>query len=102
MVQNPNLIGFILFVLCFLPLLAYVIRQAGKQAERHQEFFNRAMDDAKVREERLGILVNDTLSDQTKALVNINTTMVGMNQNLCDVKERVNDLETVIGIKKGA
>lgn len=101
-VQNPNLIGFILFVICFLPLLAYIMQQAGRQAERHQEFFNRAMDDAKSREERLGEIVNTTLADQTRALVNINTTMVTMNQNLCDVKERVNDIENIIGIKKEA
>ena len=101
-VQNPNLIGFILFVICFLPLLAYIMQQAGKQQERHQEFFNRAMDDAKGREERLGQIVNTTLADQTKALVNINTTMVTMNQNLCDVKTRVSDIEDIVGIRKEA
>ena len=75
MAQNPNLIGFILFVIVFLPLLGYVIRNADKQASRQQYFFNRSMDDAKIREERLGDLVNNT--------------MVCMNQNLRDVKGRV-------------
>jgi hypothetical protein len=99
-VQNPNLIGFILFILCFLPLLAYIMHQAGKQSERQQDFFNRSMDDAKNREERLGSLVNTTLSEQTRALTNINTTLVSMNQNLCDVKNRVDNIENIVGIEK--
>jgi hypothetical protein len=100
-VQNPNLIGFILFVIVFLPLLGYVIRNADKQASRQQEFFNRSMDDAKVREERLGDLVNNTLAKQTEALNNINNTMICMNQNLTDVKGRVDAIEDHIGLEKG-
>ncbi|CUH95862.1 hypothetical protein P22_1948 [Propionispora sp. 2/2-37] len=99
-VQNPNLIGFILFVIVFLPLLAYVIRNADKQAGRQQDFFNRSMDDAKDREERLGDLVNNTLTKQTEALNNINTTLVGMNQNLMDVRVRVDVIEDHIGLEK--
>lgn len=99
-VQNPNLIGFILFVIVFLPLLAYVIRNADKQAGRQQEFFNRSMDDAKNREERLGDLVNNTLIKQTEALNNINTTLMGLNQNVGDIKERVNVIEDHIGLEK--
>lgn len=97
MAQNPNMIGFILFVICFLPLLAYVIRKADKQADRQQEFFNRSMDDAKVREERLGDLVNNTLIKQTKALNHINNTMMCLNQNVGDIKGRVNEFEHDIG-----
>ncbi|SDF62379.1 hypothetical protein [Sporomusa acidovorans] len=99
-IQNPNLIGFILFVICFLPLLAYVVRKADKQADRQQDFFNRSMDDAKIREERLGDLVNNTLTKQTEALNNINNTMICMNQNLTDVKGRVETLEDHIGIER--
>lgn len=99
-VQNPNLIGFILFVLCFLPLLAYIMHQAGKSSERQQAFFDRSMDDARIREERLGSLVNTTLCEQTKTLGNINTTMVSMNQHLCDVKNRVDIIESHIGLEK--
>ena len=98
--QNPNLVGFILFVICFLPLLAYVVRKADKQADRQQEFFNQAMADAKGREERLGGLVNTTLAEQTKALSNINTTLICMNQNIFDVKGRVDAIESHIGIEK--
>ena len=99
-VQNPNMIGFILFVLCFLPLLAYIMHQAGKSSERQQEFFNRAMDDAKVREERLGHLVNTTLSEQTKTLSNINTTMVSMNAQMISMNKRVDAIETMMGIER--
>nr|WP_092069541.1 hypothetical protein [Dendrosporobacter quercicolus]NSL47510.1 hypothetical protein [Dendrosporobacter quercicolus DSM 1736]SDL92373.1 hypothetical protein SAMN04488502_1011190 [Dendrosporobacter quercicolus] len=99
-IQNPNLIGFILFVICFLPLLAYVVRKADKQADRQQEFFNKSMDDAKVREERLGDLVNNTLAKQTEALNNINNTMVCLNQNVGEIKERVDDIEDRIGSEK--
>lgn len=99
-VQNPNLIGFILFVICFLPLLAYVVRKADKQADRQQDFFNRSMDDAKIREERLGDLVNNTLTKQTEALNNINNTMVCLNQNVGDIKERVDVIEDHIGLEK--
>jgi hypothetical protein len=100
MAQNPNLIGFILFVIVFLPLLGYVIRNADKQASRQQDFSNRSMDDAKIREERLGDLVNNTLAEQTKALNNINNTMICMNQNLTDVKGRVDTLENHIGLER--
>lgn len=99
--QNPNLIGFILFVVCFLPLLAYVIHKSDKQADRQQEFFNKSMDDATNREERLGDLVNNTLARQTEALNKINSTMVCINQNVGDIKGRVDEIETLIGIEKG-
>lgn len=100
-VQNPNMIGFILFVICFLPLLAYVVRKSEKQADKQLEFFNRSMDDAKSREERLGDLVNNTLAKQTEALNNINNTMVCINQNVDDIKGRVDTIENHIGIEKG-
>ena len=100
-VQNPNMIGFILFVICFLPLLGYVIHKSDKQADRQQDFFNKSMDDAKNREERLGDLVNNTLTKQTEALNNINNTMVCINQNVGDIKGRVDEIENLIGIEKG-
>lgn len=99
-VQNPNMIGFILFVLCFLPLLAYIMHQAGKSSERQQEFFNRSMDDARNREERLGDLVNNTLCAQTQALNNINTSLCGMNAQMMSMNSRVDTIETMIGIEK--
>lgn len=100
-VQNPNMSGFILFIICFLPLLAYVVHKAEKQADKQQDFFNRSMDDAKVREERLGDLVNNTLAKQTEALNNINNTMVCINQHVGDIKGRVDTIENHIGIEKG-
>jgi hypothetical protein len=97
MVQNPNLVGFILFVICFLPLLAYVIKKAESQATRHQDFTNRVMDEAKVREDRMATIINESFPRQTEVLNTINTSLVVLNQTVCDVKGRIEKGEKRVG-----
>lgn len=70
------------WALLAIVLVIYVMRDSGK------------------REERLTGIIDGTLTEQTKTLSNINTSLISMKDALCDVKGRVEDIEDLIGIDK--
>lgn len=70
------------WALLAIVLVIYVMRDSGK------------------REERLTGIIDNSLSEQTKTLNHINTSLISMKDALCDVKGRVEDIEDLIGIEK--
>nr|WP_284708467.1 BhlA/UviB family holin-like peptide [Sporomusa sphaeroides] len=70
------------WALLAIVLVIYVMRDGGK------------------REERLTGIIDGTLTEQTKTLNHINTSLISMKDALCDVKGRVEDIEDLIGIEK--
>lgn len=84
--------------LVFLVLLIYVMNQNGKREERMQNTIDTSINNHSQAIER-----------QTNTLTGINTSMVGINASLntmqntlCNVSNRVEDIEDVIGIGKKA
>lgn len=52
------------------------------------------------REERLTGIIDGTLARQTDTLNNVNNSLLSMKDIVCDVKNRVEDIEDIIGIEK--
>lgn len=65
------------------------------------KLWDKSSTESAKREERLGEIINTRLHDQTRCLTDINTTLIGINTGLCEVKERVSDIEDIVGLKKG-
>lgn len=58
------------------------------------------MRDSNRREERLTGIIDGTLAKQTETLNHVNNSLLSMKDIVCDVKNRVQDIEELIGIKE--
>lgn len=96
---NPGMAGFILFVIVFLPLLAYVIRWAEKSTNDLKSTYENVLDKADQREERLTMVINVTLSDTTKVLGKMEQSLTMIHENMCNLTGRVESIEK--NIEKG-
>jgi len=86
------------WALVFIVLLIYVMNQNGKREERMQNTIDTSIANH-----------SNSIEKQTETLTGINTSMVGINASLssmqstlCNVSNRVEDIEDVIGIGKKA
>lgn len=91
--SNPGIAGFILFVMVFLPLLAYVIRWAEKSTADLKTTYETVLGKADQREERLSSIINETLADTTKVLGNMATSLTMIHENMGDLTGRVESIE---------
>lgn len=83
--KNPNSAWALLAIV----LVVYVMRDGGQREVRLTNII-----DTTIKEH------GTTIQDQTKTLDNINTSLLSMKDVVCDVKSRVEEIETMIGIKE--
>lgn len=96
---NPSIAGFALFIIVFLPLLAYVIRWAERSTDNLKKTYEKVLDKADDREARLSSTINGTLAEQTRVLSNMNTSLTLIHENMSDLSNRVEDIEKIVESK---
>lgn len=90
--QNPSLVGMILFV----PLFLYFLKFYSDDKQRNQQFTDSVLKQAGDREDKLHNTITSTLTEQTKVLNSMNTNLTMIHQTMNSLSERVEDVEDIV------